>query len=110
MDGRAYTKTVLLDGPGGEISLVRWRDGIWSAPHDHGGAAGRVTVLAGRMAERRYAWDAGGALAPAGERVYALGEVLEVGARDVHAMRAEGGGVRCTSTGRARGKTAAMRT
>ena len=92
MNHRAYTKMLLQDGPQGEISLVRWADGVWSSPHDHGGAAGHVTVLEGAFEERCFT-RAEDQLVLIDVRRWTVGDVIPITPDGVHAMRAGNGGV-----------------
>lgn len=91
-DGVPYSRHVLLRGEHAEVMVARWRPSTPCAPHDHGGASGAVTVLAGRFEEVRYAWD-GDRLVPGAPAVRREAEVYTFGPEAIHAMGAgtEGG-------------------
>lgn len=55
----AYARKVLLADSRGEVLLMRWRRGMFCAPHDHSMASGYVLLLHGEFVERAYDWDAG---------------------------------------------------
>ena len=91
-DGEPYGRRPLYRGPSGEVLLVRWREDTFCAPHDHGAAEGLVALLRGRFVERRWRWGASG-LAPTGERTVEAPAIVSARKRDIHSMKATGGGV-----------------
>lgn len=68
--------------------LAGWPRGNRSAPHDHGGAAGLVLVLAGRFSETRYAFD-GSELRPVNRRQFAHFDLVRAPHGTIHDMQAE---------------------
>lgn len=81
-----YGRGVLVSDPGLEVMLATWTPGAACAPHDHGGAAGAVRVVAGRCLHRVYA-PSGAALVLVEEREHGVGDVLVADPDLVHAMQ-----------------------
>ena len=82
-----YSRQVLRRGDDAEVMVARWNPSSRCAPHDHGGASGAVTVLAGRFDEVRYTWD-GDRLAAGHRAARSAGEVYAFGPEVIHAMGA----------------------
>lgn len=81
-----YARRVLLSVPAGELLLIRWSEGRWTLPHDHGAAGGQVWVLQGWVEET--GWREGhGALRQVAHRRADVGERVAVQAGRIHAMR-----------------------
>lgn len=87
--GTPYGRCILHASSAGEVLLLQWASGVPTAPHDHGGASGWVRVLQGHLEEQRYARQ-GQSLRALGWRGVSLGNVSQIGAQDIHAMRAVG--------------------
>lgn len=51
-DATPYARRVLWANDSIEVLLVHWRGDVWSAIHDHGGAAAQVYPLLGTLEER----------------------------------------------------------
>lgn len=87
-----YARRVLFRGAESEVMLARWRAGRACAPHDHGGATGRVVILAGRFEEQTFC-ERAGMLEVTRRRVLGPGQVAHVDSSLIHAMRALNGGL-----------------
>ena len=90
--GRPYGRRVLCHDATGEAMIAAWGPGSRSAPHDHGGAQGRVIVVSGRFEERVHprlgaTRAARAALGPPSEpRTWQEGDMLTVALDVVHDM------------------------
>jgi hypothetical protein len=89
---RWYLRLALTDQV--EVWLIGWAPGQGTRPHDHGGASGAFTVLAGTLAEtyrdgaaplRRDLVTAPGGSAFGPERLHAVANSGQVNATSVHA-------------------------
>jgi len=95
-EGRPYGRRELYSHHAeGEVMLARWRPGASSAPHDHGGARGFVTVVEGTFEERVYPRVGRGlGLDPVQDaRTWAPGDGVAVAERVVHTMTCLDGGL-----------------
>ena len=91
-EGEPYGRKALHRDDSGEVLVVRWRDGMACAPHDHAEASGFVYLLSGTLYERTWRF-ANDDLACGRQRVYRAPAVVRVRAGCIHDMRAEGGGL-----------------
>jgi len=80
---RWWVRLALTDAV--EVWLLGWSAGQATEPHDHGGAQGSCTVLAGTLREQLY--DATTAR-PLGRRVHTTGVTVPFAADHAHAMTA----------------------
>ncbi len=72
-----------------QVVLMCWGPGATTAIHDHAGARGRVKILKGSLAEKRYVFqDSKLELISSGTTQ--PGEVVEVAATDLHSVRNPG--------------------
>ncbi|HTA17758.1 MAG TPA: hypothetical protein VK989_00615 [Polyangia bacterium] len=90
--GEPYGRAPVWRDDVGEVLLVKWREDVYCAPHDHGEASGFVQLLAGRFVERLWRWRAG-ELVVANETQHDAPTILRVGAHGIHDMKAVGGGL-----------------
>ena len=82
---RPYARRTLMSESAGEIMLARRSLRVACAPHDHGGSAGVVLVVAGQLQERSYDFDERRLL----ERSRALrvaGSMIRVSPTSIHDM------------------------
>jgi hypothetical protein len=91
-EGEPYGRLPLFWCEEGEVLLMRWREGRFCAPHDHGDAGGFVALLRGEFVERSWRLE-DGALKPEEARAFSAPDVLPIGPRRIHDMRAQGGGL-----------------
>ncbi|HZL19030.1 MAG TPA: cysteine dioxygenase family protein [Polyangia bacterium] len=85
--GLPYGRLPIFRDAVGEVLLVGWREETFCAPHDHGDAGGFVHLLRGRLVERHWRWRMGD-LCAVSERTHAASEVVAVGPRAIHDMKA----------------------
>ncbi|MBW8804861.1 MAG: cysteine dioxygenase [Catenulispora sp. 13_1_20CM_3_70_7] len=80
---RWWTRLALTRGV--EVWLLTWLPGQGTRPHDHGGAAGSLTVLTGEvLEEHRYPGS------PIGKRLLRTGQGLGFGGDRAHVVRNAG--------------------
>lgn len=87
-----YGRRLLFADDLREVLAMTWRPGATCAPHDHGASGGVVHLVAGRIVERRYAFD-GARLTPTGESGHEAPAVLRVAPgviHDIHAVPGAG--------------------
>jgi Cysteine dioxygenase type I len=89
--GEPYGRHPVYRGPEGEVLLVRWEEGQFCAPHDHGGARAIICLLRGEFWERHYSFD-GRSLVAEADRELESPAVMSVRANTIHDMQATGGG------------------
>jgi hypothetical protein len=90
--GEPYGRTCLFRDASGEILLLRWREGQFCAPHDHGHAAGFLQLVRGRFTER--IWEMrDGELQERSRRRLSAPALVRIDPGDIHDMQATGDGV-----------------
>ncbi len=85
-----YGRCLLFADDAREVLAMSWRPGATCAPHDHGASGGVVHLIAGRIVERRYAFD-GARLTPIGESCHEAPAVLAVAPGIIHDIHAAPG-------------------
>ena len=83
--GRWWARLALTDEV--ELWLLSWLPGQQTAPHDHGGAAGAVTVLLGELAET-FRYPSG----PIRHQLPGVGDAIGFGSGRAHQVRNLGPG------------------
>ncbi len=80
-----YGRRVLLNSPEVEIMIACWADGVWCAPHTHGGSVGGVKVLQGAAQHR--VWSVtNGQMRIQHEEELSAGDILSCGSEMIHSM------------------------
>lgn len=86
---KPYGRRVLLETDELEVMVASWTRGIPCAPHDHGGSAGAVRVLAGRARHQVWGID-NGTLRVVREETVEPGGVMACGPALIHSMGDDG--------------------
>ena len=85
--GQAYERTVVHQNDESETLEMFWKQGVWSAPHDHGAAVGQIELTKGTFEELVYE-ERKGRLQLVVRHSHISPLTLEVPPGQIHAMRA----------------------